>query len=173
MTNKIMELADAYAAMCSEFAVRMRTNGDGSMSPIAVEAGDARSALCAALDAADRELEQLQVEVVNRNRRALHGDKATAQFNSMYDEIESLKAENAALRDALTKIATSIPAPQAVNQQLLEAARYRHCFSDGDFAICRYEPGTQWEDGGWVWIAKDEADQWIDAAIAAAERGEA
>ena len=84
-----------------------------------------------------------------------------------WQELESEAADAIeALQSTLARIEKKVDALIAERDALkLDAERYRHCFSEGDFGVCRYEQDTQWDDGGWVWLAKDEADNWIDTAM--------
>lgn len=49
----------------------------------------------------DKEIERLRKEVVNRNQRALDGDKAAANSYSLYEALLEAQAENAKLRDVV------------------------------------------------------------------------
>lgn len=53
----------------------------------------------------------------------------------------------------------------------LDAERYRFCFSDDNYVVCKWETPAPFSEeyGDWKWLAKDEADRWIDAARAALE----
>jgi hypothetical protein len=57
-----------------------------------------RDTLRQQLDEAQAEIKRLQVEVCNRNRRALEGDKAEAAFDRLYVEHEELRIQVEASR---------------------------------------------------------------------------
>ena len=60
--------------------------------------GETYDAEKAEIDRLTAENLRLAGEVSNRNSRALAGDTATRQFDAMYEAIERLEAENAALK---------------------------------------------------------------------------
>jgi glycine cleavage system regulatory protein len=83
--KKLMMLHDAAAES-------RHTQGAPVYNAVSAQAREALQAQVKSLiEAQTAEISRLQREVVGRNQRALDGDKATAQFNSMYDEIERLR----------------------------------------------------------------------------------
>jgi hypothetical protein len=75
-------------------------NAISAKSRVALHAG-----LNSLFESHSTEISRLQREVSNRNMRAMEGDKATKQFNSMYDEIEQL-------RESLSKLLKTICDPE-------------------------------------------------------------
>jgi hypothetical protein len=65
------------------------------------------------------EIERLQYEVVNRNRRALEGDQAQANWDAQYDRAEKAEAEVARLHNACKSYEIQ------ANKDALEIARLK------------------------------------------------
>jgi seryl-tRNA synthetase len=116
------------------------------------------------------ERNRLRAEVANRNQRALDGDKAQAAFNTLYDEVERLRAENQTLAKNLGECSGGYQTMgreiDALKQRIaeLEAAlsgrwvSVRDRLPDSDEPVLVYTPQNQhakmWID---CWSMRHEA----------------
>ena len=74
---------------------------DGDHYPMCPKAADA---LLAERDSLRAEVERLQREVVNRNRRALEGDRAVGVREGLLDRLENKESEIAAMQSCIERL---------------------------------------------------------------------